>query len=433
MKTLIKKLGILVIIATVVISFLPAYTATAATSTDLQDGAEYRVDVSLLKPGTGATTKETSAANRYIKQQATIKVENNQPYLYITLNNQTYWQTLATNLASTAPQVPSPESNYTDIYQNVTDVSTDEANNTKVVKIKFDDVNAIIYSYMHINVAEIKYDSWYQADMKMDVSTLQIVTEAPTSPDANSSIEAPTTVSSEPQSSTSTEQNINVENPVLSQSSESDTQTSTPSSSTTPATSEEAPTVITPTPPTLDEGTYNLPFEAKHATKDQASTMQKYFNNPALIQIKNGRKFVVMTINDSKTVTSFQTTVDGSLTDVTVLSEDTENNTRTVQFEITDETAELLAHVTYAAVIGNGNIYNGKADFRLLFDTTAAKSADATDYPTVTKTALADGTYTLPFDARHATKEQASSMQKYFNNPVYLQIKRRQKIRRNDN
>ncbi|EUJ35472.1 NEAT domain-containing protein [Brochothrix campestris] len=114
-----------------------------------------------------------------------------------------------------------------------------------------------------------------------------------------------------------------------------------------------------------------------------------------------------MTINDSKTVTAFQTTVGDGLTDVTVLSEDTDNNTRTVQFEITDETATLLAHVNYAADMGNGSIYNGTADFKLLFDTNYAVKVADSSYPQAAKPALEDGTYRLNFEAKHATEDKS--------------------------
>ncbi|WP_176718474.1 NEAT domain-containing protein, partial [Brochothrix thermosphacta] len=65
-------------------------------------------------------------------------------------------------------------------------------------------------------------------------------------------------------------------------------------------------------PAALADGTYKIPFAAKHATEDKASSMQKYFDNPVYIQVKDGKRTAAMTINDTDTVKEFQTTVDGA-------------------------------------------------------------------------------------------------------------------------
>ncbi|EUJ33587.1 sortase B cell surface sorting signal domain-containing protein, partial [Brochothrix thermosphacta DSM 20171 = FSL F6-1036] len=188
--------------------------------------------------------------------------------------------------------------------------------------------------------------------------------------------------------------------------------------------------VATPTEPekpaALADGTYKIPFAAKHATEDKASSMQKYFDNPVYIQVKDGKRTAAMTINDTDTVKEFQTTVDGVFKETTTLS--TKDKTRTVQFNVPDENADLLAHVNYEAPF-NGGVHKGSADFRLAFDTTQATKVADSEFPVVTPTepekpaALADGTYKIPFAAKHATEDKASSMQKYFDNPVYIQVK----------
>ncbi|WP_183108582.1 NEAT domain-containing protein, partial [Brochothrix thermosphacta] len=72
-----------------------------------------------------------------------------------------------------------------------------------------------------------------------------------------------------------------------------------------------------------------------------------YFDNPVYIQVKDGKRTAAMTINDTDTVKEFQTTVDGAFKETTTLS--TKDKTRTVQFNVPDENADLLAHVNYEA------------------------------------------------------------------------------------
>ncbi|HEL6628068.1 TPA: hemin/hemoglobin-binding protein Hbp2, partial [Listeria monocytogenes] len=311
MKKLWKKGLVAFLALTLIFQLIPGF-ASAADSR-LKDGGEYQVQVNFYKDNTGKTTKESSEADKYIDHTATIKVENGQPYMYLTITNSTWWQTMAISKNGTRPEKPAQADVYQDRYEDVQTVSTDAAKDTRVEKFKLSSLDDVIFSYMHIKVDAISYDHWYQVDLTIDPSTFKVISE---------------------------------------------------------------PAVTTPV--TLSDGIYTIPFVAKKANDDSNSSMQNYFNNPAWLKVKNGKKMVAMTVNDNKTVTALKTTLAGTLQDVKVVSEDKDANTRIVEFEVEDLNQPLAAHVNYEAPF-NGSVYKGQADFRYVFDT--AKATAASSYP----------------------------------------------------
>ncbi|WP_413517557.1 NEAT domain-containing protein [Carnobacterium maltaromaticum] len=372
MKKMLKKLNSCLVITLLFFSLVPSYTAIAEEPL-LKDGGEYQVQLNFYKDQTGGSTKESSAANAYLDHTGTIKVENNQPYLYVTVKNSGWWKNFATSKSGERPATPVPAENYQGTYQDVEVISENPADNTRKVRIKMESLDKIIFSYMHINVDTVpgfNYDNWYQVDLTIDPSSLVVVSE-----------------------------------PVI----------------------EEPSIPVVPTE--LADGTYKVPFTAKHATEDKASSMQKYFENPVWLKVENGKKTIAMNLNDSKTVTSFQTEVGGSLVETGIVSKDEAQNSRIVTFDVPNLTTDLNAHVAYQVDMGGGKLYNGQANFRLLFDPTQAVTISSSEFPSAPEpekptepTELADGTYKVPFTAKHATEDKASSMQKYFDNPVWLKV-----------
>ncbi|MEG0160537.1 MAG: NEAT domain-containing protein, partial [Carnobacterium sp.] len=367
-----KKLNSCLVITLLFFSLVPSYTAIAEEPL-LKDGGEYQVQLNFYKDQTGGSTKESSAANAYLDHTGTIKVENNQPYLYVTVKNSGWWKNFATSKSDERPATPVPAETYQGTYQDVEVISENPADNTRKVRIKMESLDKIIFSYMHINVDTVpgfNYDNWYQVDLTIDPSSLVVVSE-----------------------------------PVI----------------------EEPSIPVVPTE--LADGTYKVPFTAKHATEDKASSMQKYFDNPVWLKVENGKKTIAMNLNDSKTVTSFQTEVGGSLVETGIVSKDEAQNSRIVTFDVPNLTTDLNAHVAYQVDMGGGKLYNGQANFRLLFDPTQAVAIPSNEFPSAPEpekptepTELADGTYKVPFTAKHATEDKASSMQKYFDNPVWLKV-----------
>ena len=324
MKKMFKKLNSCLVITLLFFSLVPSYTAIAEEPL-LKDGGEYQVQLNFYKDQTGGSTKESSAANAYLDHTGTIKVENNQPYLYVTVKNSGWWKNFATSKSGERPATPVPAENYQGTYQDVEVISENPADNTRKVRIKMESLDKIIFSYMHINVDTVpgfNYDNWYQVDLTIDSSSLVVVSE-----------------------------------PVI----------------------EEPSIPVVPTE--LADGTYKVPFTAKHATEEKASSIQKYFDNPVWLKVENGKKTIAMNLNDSKTVTSFQTEVGGSLVETGIVSKDEAQNSRIVTFDVPNLTTDLNAHVAYQVDMGGGKLYNGQANFRLLFDPTQAVAIPSNEFP----------------------------------------------------
>ncbi|HDA9685656.1 TPA: NEAT domain-containing protein, partial [Listeria monocytogenes] len=104
MKKLWKKGLVAFLALTLIFQLIPGF-ANAADSR-LKDGGEYQVQVNFYKDNTGKTTKESSEADKYIDHTATIKVENGQPYMYLTITNSTWWQTMAVSKNGARPEKP---------------------------------------------------------------------------------------------------------------------------------------------------------------------------------------------------------------------------------------------------------------------------------------------------------------------------------------
>ena len=328
MKKMFKKLNSCLVITLLFFSLVPSYTAIAEEPL-LKDGGEYQVQLNFYKDQTGGSTKESSAANAYLDHTGTIKVENNQPYLYVTVKNSGWWKNFATSKSGERPATPVPAENYQGTYQDVEVISENPADNTRKVRIKMESLDKIIFSYMHINVDTVpgfNYDNWYQVDLTIDPSSLVVVSE-----------------------------------PVI----------------------EEPSIPVVPTE--LADGTYKVPFTAKHATEEKASSMQKYFDNPVWLKVENGKKTIAMNLNDSKTVTSFQTEVGGSLVETGIVSKDEAQNSRIVTFDVPNLTTDLNAHVAYQVDMGGGKLYNGQANFRLLFDSTQAVGIQSSEFPSASE------------------------------------------------
>ncbi|URJ59602.3 NEAT domain-containing protein [Paenibacillus polymyxa] len=186
-------------------------------------------------------------------------------------------------------------------------------------------------------------------------------------------------------------------------------------------------TSITPdpsTPPTLADGTYSINFNALHATKDQSSTMAQYLLSPGTLTVSKGQKEVSFTIKDSTTVTEFKTEQNGTLTDADIVSEDKTANTRVVKFKVADLDTILNAQV-HVSTTYPGGVYEMDHKLRLQFDKSSIANTPSPVDPGTPGTpgkVIADGTYSINFDALHATKDQKSAMAQYLLSPATLTV-----------
>ncbi|WP_282937977.1 NEAT domain-containing protein [Paenibacillus sp. RC67] len=113
---------------------------------------------------------------------------------------------------------------------------------------------------------------------------------------------------------------------------------------------------------------YDLSYSTLHATQDKASTMEKYFGKPGKLKIQQGEKLVSFVIKDSSTIPSFKVEQNGTLVEATTISTDTATNTRVVEFPVYDLTQLLKARVHISTMMPNGTPYEMDHDIRLKLD-----------------------------------------------------------------
>ncbi|OAZ44726.1 NEAT domain-containing protein [Paenibacillus polymyxa] len=171
-----------------------------------------------------------------------------------------------------------------------------------------------------------------------------------------------------------------------------------------------------PTSPSLADGTYSINFNTLHATKDQPSTMAQYLLSPATLTVLKGQKEVSFTIKDSTTVTEFKTEQNGTLTDADIVSEDKTANTRVVKFKVADLDAILNAQV-HVSTTYPGGVYEMDHKLRLQFDRSSitAKGPD-----NGTTTPVENGRYSIDFSVLKNGSNEISVMDGYMQKPATL-------------
>ncbi|MGN8231145.1 NEAT domain-containing protein [Paenibacillus polymyxa] len=166
----------------------------------------------------------------------------------------------------------------------------------------------------------------------------------------------------------------------------------------------------------LADGTYSIHFDALHATKDQKSAMAQYLLSPATLTALKGKYEASFTIKDSATVTEFKTEQNGTLTDADIVSEDKNANTRVVKFKVADLDAILNAQV-HVSTAYPGGVYEMDHKLRLQFDRSsiAIKGTDGGTTP-VTE----NGRYSIDFSVLKNGSNEISVMDGYMQKPATL-------------
>ncbi|KOS02745.1 NEAT domain-containing protein [Paenibacillus polymyxa] len=113
------------------------------------------------------------------------------------------------------------------------------------------------------------------------------------------------------------------------------------------------------------DGTYNVDYTVLKDQTNETSRLDSYLTKPAQVTVANGKNVVRLTVKSSNLITTFKVEQNGVLQDATVVSTDTANNTRVVEFEVADLNAKVNAYAEITIpVIG----YTGKYDVQLQFD-----------------------------------------------------------------
>lgn len=93
----------------------------------------------------------------------------------------------------------------------------------------------------------------------------------------------------------------------------------------------------------VEDGTYSITYTVLQADSDSASIANDYFQKPATLTVKDGVMTVQLTMTTASSITWLKTTYKGSLSNVTVVSEDKAKDTRVVKFNVDNLSDKLIS------------------------------------------------------------------------------------------
>ncbi|MGN7280167.1 NEAT domain-containing protein [Bacillus altitudinis] len=297
-------------------------TPVDSPQNQLKDGV-YRINYSVLK----GDEDEASRMSQYFSHPASLTVKNGTQTVSFTVKDHT--------------SVDSLKIEKNGSYQEVKNVSTDQAKNTRVVSFEVSDLKKAVNGKVHIVVAAAHYDQTYDIRFQFDSKSIvplkdgQIEEETPATPETpKPNKPAPDTTNG--------------------------------------GTNQE--TVQ------LKDGVYKLPFSMKKADKDELSRMNDYVVSPATLVVKNGRHFVSYTVKNSSAITSFQVGSGGKFEETLVAKTDQKADTRVIQYEAKSVSSDQAARVKIDIPAAN---YHEQYDVKLVYDTKGISLGEGSGIATV--------------------------------------------------
>ncbi len=120
----------------------------------------------------------------------------------------------------------------------------------------------------------------------------------------------------------------------------------------------------------LADGTYAVDYKVLADGSTSTSRLDSYVVKPATVTVVGGVTKARITITSSNLITVFKVEQNGQLVNATVVSTNTANNTRVVEFPVSDLDAKINAYAEIQIpVIG----YTGKYNVDLQFDSSSAE------------------------------------------------------------
>ncbi|MDY0410500.1 NEAT domain-containing protein [Paracerasibacillus soli] len=150
----------------------------------------------------------------------------------------------------------------------------------------------------------------------------------------------------------------------------------------------------------LKDGTYTMDYSVHYDGMD----VDKYFKKPAILKVENGKNYVQLEHSDSYFILGITLPNGG---DVDVISEDKENKTRVVGFNVSDLSQSLT--------IGMKMFYGSTHEVRVDFDLDSlVKVADEDN----SDNEISNGTYTMDYSVHY----DGMDVDKYFKKPAILKV-----------
>ncbi|PFD52796.1 NEAT domain-containing protein [Bacillus cereus] len=292
------------------VSTLQPLAVQAATK--LADG-EYSIGFKVLKD----TSDEESMMNQYSVSPGTLKVKDGKKKVSFTLTNSSWITKFETEKAGKL------------VATNI--ISEDKEKDTRVVEFDVEDVEKVLNAKVKVDIDFLNYHHEYDVRIAFDQNSITpIHVEQPNEKEDPANKPDP---NEKPDPSQKPDQKPDPDQQ--------------------------------PNSNTIKDGEYSIPFKVLKNQTDEESKMNTYMVNPGVLKVENGKKKAIVTLKSSSLIKNFQTEKDGTFVDAKVVSEDTEKDTRVVEFEVNDLSKKLNTKVFIEMASRN---YKQTHDVQLLFE-----------------------------------------------------------------
>ncbi|PGW66760.1 cell surface protein [Bacillus cereus] len=367
------------------VSTLQPLAVQAATK--LADG-EYSIGFKVLKD----TSDEESMMNQYSVSPGTLKVKDGKKKVSFTLTNSSWITKFETEKAGKL------------VATNV--ISEDKEKDTRVVEFDVEDVEKVLNAKVKVDIDFLNYHHEYDVRIAFDQNSITpIHVEQPNEKEDPANKPDP---NEKPDPSQKPDQKPDPDQQ--------------------------------PNSNTITDGAYSIPFKVLKDQTDEESKMNTYMVNPGVLKVENGKKKAIVTLKSSSLIKNFQTEKDGTFVDAKVVSEDTEKDTRVVEFEVNDLSKKLNTKVFIEMASRN---YKQTHDVQLLFEQDKLEQIKneekqpevekpEAEKPEVEKPdenkkpdaeTIKDGEYSINFKALKDQTDEISMMNTYTKSPGVLKVK----------
>jgi heme-binding NEAT domain protein len=116
------------------------------------------------------------------------------------------------------------------------------------------------------------------------------------------------------------------------------------------------------------DGTFLIDYQVLNSDSDSVSISNDYFYKPATLFIEDGEKYIQFTVNHSEWIKELQTPLGETFVDVDIVSEDKEEDTRTVRFKLEEDLSQPVEFKMHILVESMEPVYDHRYTARFDFD-----------------------------------------------------------------
>ena len=114
--------------------------------------------------------------------------------------------------------------------------------------------------------------------------------------------------------------------------------------------------------------TFSIDYQVLNSDNDSVSIANDYFEKPATLFVENGEKYIEFSINHSEWVKELQAPLGDSFVDVDVVSEDEEEDTRTVRFKLEEDLSQPVEFKMHILIESMEPVYDHRYSVRFDFE-----------------------------------------------------------------